>query len=244
MSDFRALVRNGQVNQLQDNADSLIVGAGIKTASGDLTITPAGTNIVVPASKLLTTTGTGNINLPRNASANFNIEGVAVSNNVTAANLGTLTAGPASNADALHTHTGGGGATYTYTPLVGRQYITLANSLTEETAGSNAWRPAEQNLTGTVKLRAVLRSSVSGTNVRIKLWSRQDNAFVTPLTGGVDYLQTTSATATTVLSSDLSAATNFTKAAPGDGYVYDLIAVSTDTSAQAVVGYAELVCGL
>lgn len=62
----------------------------------------------VQAGKELNTTGTGNIDLPNNASARFQIENVSVSANVTAANMGTLTAGSTSNADALHTHTTAG----------------------------------------------------------------------------------------------------------------------------------------
>lgn len=71
-----------------------------------LTLNNTGTTITVQAGATLTTTSTGNINLPNNGSSKFQIETVAVSANVTAANLGTLTAGPASNADALHTHSG------------------------------------------------------------------------------------------------------------------------------------------
>lgn len=83
-------------------------GLNLGAAAATLNINAAGTAAVIQAGATLSTTGTGNISLPNNASARFNIEGVAVSANVTAANLGTLTAGPASNADALHTHALGG----------------------------------------------------------------------------------------------------------------------------------------
>lgn len=73
-------------------------------AASYVTVGVTANQIQVQAGRTLSTTGTGNINLPNNASARFQIEAVAVSANVTAANLGTLTAGPASNADALHTH--------------------------------------------------------------------------------------------------------------------------------------------
>jgi hypothetical protein len=63
-------------------------------------------NLTIQAGATLGTTSTGNINLPNNVNARFKIEGSAVSANVTAANLGTLTAGSSSNADSLHTHTG------------------------------------------------------------------------------------------------------------------------------------------
>lgn len=82
--------------------------AGVfKTTTGAVSL--AG-NTTVLTGKLLDTAGTGNINLPNNVSARFQIETVSVSANVTAANLGTLTAGPASDASALHTHAGIGGS--------------------------------------------------------------------------------------------------------------------------------------
>jgi hypothetical protein len=85
-----------------------IDGTGGLTLKGNgvsaLAINSAGTAITVQAGTTLGTTGTGNINLPNNGSARFSIEGAAVSANVTAANLDTLTAGSSSNADALHTH--------------------------------------------------------------------------------------------------------------------------------------------
>ena len=53
----------------------------------------------------LKTSGDATIDLPLGTgSTNFKIDSVAVSDNVTATNLNTLTAGPASNADTLHTH--------------------------------------------------------------------------------------------------------------------------------------------
>jgi hypothetical protein len=86
-----------------------IQGAGGITLNGSaaaLVINTAGTAITVQAGATLATTSTGNINLPNNGSARFQIEGSSVSANVTATNLGTLTAGSSSNADALHTHAG------------------------------------------------------------------------------------------------------------------------------------------
>lgn len=56
---------------------------------------------------ILAFNGTTTINLPGGAATNnFQIQGSAVSDNVTAANLNTLTAGSSSNADSLHTHSG------------------------------------------------------------------------------------------------------------------------------------------
>ncbi len=88
-------------------------GAGVLTLNGTggttlqgggtsaLVINSSGTTLTIQAGATLTTTSTGQINLP----LNFQINSASVSNNVTAANLGTLTAGSTSNADALHTHT-------------------------------------------------------------------------------------------------------------------------------------------
>jgi len=84
-----------------------------KTTTGAVTL--AGTTTVATG-KTLNTTGTGTIDLPNDGVAHlFKIENVAVGVNVTATNLTTLTAGVASNADALHTHAGLGGATYVKT---------------------------------------------------------------------------------------------------------------------------------
>lgn len=53
MADFRAITeQSGTTTQIQD-ANSLIIGDGIKTASGDLEITPAGSNVNIPSGKNL-----------------------------------------------------------------------------------------------------------------------------------------------------------------------------------------------
>lgn len=138
MANYRALtINSGNYHQLAD-VDSLVVGAGITTSGGSLTITggadstwslssgtltvggAAGFNlqangstglklltnshIQVQAGWILDATGSGNINLPNNGSARFQVEGSTVSANVTATNLGTLTGGATTSAAALHTH--------------------------------------------------------------------------------------------------------------------------------------------
>jgi len=105
MANRRVLVINSGIIGQISPTDTADVGVGIYGA-GDIAITAAGGDVVIQAGTTLSTTGTGNINLPNNGSAKFLIEGVAVSANVTAANLNTLTAGSSSNADALHTHAG------------------------------------------------------------------------------------------------------------------------------------------
>ncbi len=112
-----SLTQSGGAFSLTGNsASSLSTSAGALTLSGfsGINLQNNGTTVLslgaaaltVQAGVTLGTTGTGNINLPNNASARFQIETVTVSTNVTAANLGTLTAGTASNADTLHTHAG------------------------------------------------------------------------------------------------------------------------------------------
>jgi hypothetical protein len=120
---------NGTVNIGTSNTSAIAVGATGITTSLTGTIT-------VQAASTLNTTGTGNINLPNNASARFQIEGVAVSANVTAANLGTLTAGPASNADALHTHSGVGASTVVYAGTSG-EAITVGSLVAIQNASGS-----------------------------------------------------------------------------------------------------------
>jgi hypothetical protein len=63
MADFRALtIQSGTNTQIQD-ANSLIIGAGIKTATGVLNITPAGTDVVIASGKNISlgAGGSGNI---------------------------------------------------------------------------------------------------------------------------------------------------------------------------------------
>ena len=104
----------------------------------------SGTSVVVQAGAVLSTTGTGNINLPNNASARFQIETVAVSANVTSANLGTLTAGPTSDASALHTHTGFSASTISIpanaNQLVESATVTLGQAISAfNGTGSQVW---------------------------------------------------------------------------------------------------------
>jgi hypothetical protein len=76
-----------------------------RTGVNYLTLGATLNKAIIPAGITFETSTTGNINLPQNASSRFNIEGVATTSTVTAANLTTLTASSTSNADALHTHT-------------------------------------------------------------------------------------------------------------------------------------------
>lgn len=104
------------INMQNNGTTNMVYGAG---------------TIIVQAGSTLSTTSTGQINLPQNASARFQVEGVATTAGVTAANLNTLT--DTSNADALHTHAGlptvtGLTTTGVTTGLCG--YISAANTMT------------------------------------------------------------------------------------------------------------------
>lgn len=233
MADYRALVRNGAVNQVQADADSVIVGAGIKTSTGNLTITPSGTNIIIPASKLLTTSGSGNINLPNNGSARFQIETTAVSANVTAANLGTLTAGPASNADALHTHSGSGGGSKICMLLSGFKQ-TLAGNTGYAIMGGNVYVSAE-HAGVTVKLRVVGFSADNVTAVRCQLYNLTTGAYVTGLGAGpVDYITITSANGELVESLDILANLS-------NNNLYQFRVTPTSSATRGGIYYAALI---
>lgn len=124
---------SGSSGTTKTTTGAVTVGPGAITVSGNATM-QAGTT--------LATTGSGNINLPNNGSARFQIEGAAVSANVTATNLGTLTGG--GNADALHTHTAVQataldlpGQTLWATPATGEVgYISSNNTLAKAKADS------------------------------------------------------------------------------------------------------------
>jgi len=233
MADYRALVRNGAVNQVQADADSVIVGAGIKTSTGNLTITPSGTNIIIPASKLLTTSGSGNINLPNNGSARFQIETTAVSANVTAANLGTLTAGPASNADALHTHNISGSGPKICMLLSGFKQ-TLASNTGYAIMGGNVYVSSEHAGT-TVKLRVVGFSKDGSTAVRCQLYNLTTGAYVTALGAGpVDYITITSANGELVESLDILANLS-------NNNLYQFRVTPTSSATRGGIYYAALI---
>lgn len=115
MAQSRSLVLNAEGVQEVAAADTLLVGSGVDASAAQplvvggavatgVTLGRSGQAVTVPAGATLQTAGTGNVDLPNNASARFKVEGAPVAASVTAANLGALTAGAASNADALHTH--------------------------------------------------------------------------------------------------------------------------------------------
>jgi hypothetical protein len=111
-----------------DGAAGVNLKGGATTA---LAINSAGTAVTVQAGAILGTTGSGNINLPNNGSARFQVEGSAVGSTVTAANLDTLTNG--SNADSLHVHAAGAATNISLTGTSGEaidagELVAIANS--------------------------------------------------------------------------------------------------------------------
>lgn len=115
-SGQKLVVSAGEGNTQPGGDLSLRGGVGTLSTDGRVLIGDSTTSTVVlgvtntwtftTSTGMLAPAGTANINLPNNANARFQIEGSPVSDKVTAANLGTLTAGSGSNADALHTHVG------------------------------------------------------------------------------------------------------------------------------------------
>lgn len=113
MADFKALIHNaGRASQIGDS-DDLLTGSGLKNASGNLTITPAGTDIVLAAGKTLSaaagagavdfsnmtggfTTSTGAVTVgpgttTMSGTTTFTAAGTALTVNNNAAITGTLT---------------------------------------------------------------------------------------------------------------------------------------------------------
>lgn len=155
-----ALTLNGTSGiNLQNAGSTLLAGS-----SGALTIQAAVT---------LATTGSGNINLPNNASARFNIENAAVTANVTAVNLNLLTGG--GDASALHTHSGGGGNGFTVSTA---EDVTLASGTTVDTAG-NGRVPANATLAGVTY--KVLTAITGPTSVKLGV-SGDDDRFALAIT--------------------------------------------------------------
>lgn len=148
---------------------------------------------------------------------------------------------------AYYDASGGGSGTVpiSHVPLAGK-WLTTASSTLGESAGGDAWQPAEHDYSGarTVKFRAMLAAQVTSNNVRVRLWSITDGAYVTDLDGsGNNYLQTNSLTGAVLVSPDLRTGhTNFTVGTADR--IYEVHIESTDVNTQALLYWAELVVGL
>lgn len=92
----------------------------------------------------LRTTGTGMIDLP----STFKIATVSTTANVSAANLNTLTAGPASDASALHTHTGLAASTLAMTKTAGEALVAGNVIALQDDAGTPSAYKADADGTG------------------------------------------------------------------------------------------------
>jgi len=144
--------------------------------------------------------------------------------------------------------TGGGGAAFTYMPLVHRTFRSIpeeGTSLIE--IGDNVWHPAEHDYSGarTIKFRVLLWGGATTDPVRVQLYSYADNAMVQNLDGlGNDYLEVSSLSPTEVLSRDLRATpgSNFDETSDGDTYAVKVH--TTDPDNRVICGKAELVVGL
>lgn len=141
MASYKILGKVSEYVNTFANADTAVVPGIISSDTGQQLSIASATGAIkltsdteVQASKTLSTTGSGNINLPNNGSARFKIEGTSVGATVTAPTLDTLSNG--SSADALHTHTSVSsasnlsvsGLTLFATPLAGEVGYISANN--------------------------------------------------------------------------------------------------------------------
>jgi hypothetical protein len=131
--------------------------------------TAAGTALTVQAGVTLGTTGSGNINLPNNGSARFQIETTAVGATVTAPNLDTLTNG--SNADALHTHSGVGASTVDI-PLTAGENLNAGDLVCiDDSGGSPRVFKADANGSGERQnpIGAAIAAATTGNAVTVRV---------------------------------------------------------------------------
>jgi hypothetical protein len=110
--------------------DSAVYTSDVHLGATSVPISVDG-NMTMAAGTTLATTGTGNINLPNNASAKFQIEGTAVGATVTAPNLDELTDG---SSTALHTHSGIGAVD---TPAVAGETLVYGQPVVYANAAGN-----------------------------------------------------------------------------------------------------------
>jgi hypothetical protein len=172
----------------------------------------------------LNTTGTGMINLPQN----FKINSVATAyatpgtGQVTAANLNTLTAGPSSNADSLHTHSGVNAAQIiipgTTTGLTTGDFVYVS--------GTNTFSKTDASVTTAPYASARCVGAYEGTSGKITIAGVIQNAkFVNGLTlteGDPVFLSTTAGK----LTNDVSVITSG---------VWAEVGIVTDASAYVTV---------
>lgn len=155
-SGQKLVVSAGEGNTQPGGDLSLRGGFGKASTNGSVLIGDSTTSTVVlgvtntwtftTSTGLLAPAGTANINLP----SLFQINGSATSVYVTAANLGTLTAGSGSNADALHTHASGSATFVAYTSPVSGENLNAGAPLgVENNAGTSTVYHADANAAGT-----------------------------------------------------------------------------------------------
>lgn len=135
---------------------------------------------------------------------------------------------------------GGGSSGPTSVFLCGKS-VSKLGEVAQHVGGAGLWVPARHDVTGsrTVKLE-VVAACTAAYNIRVRLWSVTAGAFVSPLSGAVNYLQLNNLLETTLTSLDLRSATNFNPAATG---IYRLVFNSEDANARAVIYSAHLVVG-
>lgn len=240
MSDYKALVLiNGRTSQIPD-ADSLLTGAGLKNSSGDLTITPAGSAVLLAAGKNLSAeSGAGAFDFSSASGAFSTSTGTnTLSGNVVLAadkNM-SITSGT-SGVDL----SGGSGAFKTTTGAVtiGPGAVTVSGAATFSAAGTalsvtnNASVGGNLSVSGNLTVSGTV-TAVDSTNVLVQdnhLYLNDGYTTAVAQTGGivVNYLPT--ATATTVngaYSAGIAASSNPTVVTTGSATfaANDLVQIS------------------
>lgn len=231
MADQRSLVHvSGRITQVAD-ADSLLVGAGIKTASGNLTLTPAGTDVVLATGKNLTVGGDIKIvgDLTRSTAGALNVGADANSTSVAVGHSGittTITGGltqltgavslSGNAASSLTTSAGAltltSAAAATWSTAAGALSLNGAGGVNLQTAGSTRLAVADAALT--VQAGVVLGATGSG-NINL------------PNNGSARFQVEGSAVGATVTATNLNTLTNGSNA--------DALHIHTGIEASSVV---------
>jgi hypothetical protein len=133
----------------------------------------ASSNITIQPGITLTTTGSGNINLPNNGSAQFKIEGTSVGATVTAANLDTLTDG--STNVTLHTHAAASATQIVVTVVAGEVFTAGSLVSVQNNAGvANGYKSNVATYTAKANVVGIAASAtqiiVSGEATVVDAW--------------------------------------------------------------------------
>lgn len=129
---------------------------------------------------------------------------------------------------------------FTYEELVFGAFLTTMGSTSLELAGGSAWVALRHDASGAreVRLEVVLAATLVSNDVRVKLWSVADAAYVDPLKAPDPYLETDSLTPIRIVSDDLKTSTNFDETTTS---IYEVHVQSTNAATRALLYSARLV---